>query len=744
MVDKLTFIAQLKDHVSGPAKKAEKAVEGLGKSVEQTGKDAEKSYGKAGKAAEGHARTTTQSTSKVERALGALGGSTRRVGQVWDQTWQDTEKGPQRAVRALSNSGRQMVTESKQIGQRVGSNIAGGIQSGIDNIDVSGLATALGGLTVGGGVVGSLSHGTTASRIAAAEGVDARAVRALTEDAYGAGWGRDYESVSMAAGSVIATFDIEPGSPEAEKLLSGTATLDEIFELGPDQLTMAARIIADNDEISGTEAQDILGAALQGATSAGRDEMLDNLQEYVPLLNDTGISAAALATMLSGATGRGAMASDKTGDAIKEFSVRAIDTGSKPIGEAYAALGLDQSDISARLQSGDATAFTDVTRALSGVSDQAEQARLAIELFGTPIEDLGVGNIDDQIAAWTDLDLAMQDADGTVERMQGTLQDDPGREWEKAMRDLSGAMIDVGDAVAPLISAAAPIISFLAKPLAWGGAALTAFGLVSRMPGGMRLAKDAAGGLSGVLGGATGRGGLSGAMRAVAFNPFTWTAAAVWGLGELYDESEAVRGAFDGVSDTIQGVIDKYDELLGKADDWASKQLGLEDQGTARDANRELELRPQWWQDATRPLEEGLGVGAGWGTGEGWLRFLHGSQDDDARPHHAEGGWTASGAHAAIVGEEGREFVVNNWASEKLASIPGALGAISRGRLPVQGVPVPVGTGAGAVVGGDTITFNIYDARDPNAVVAVVRSELANRDRQKRLTHSTPTARGAR
>lgn len=727
--NKVTIIAQLVDHLTGPTKRAEKAVEDLGRTSETAGKRAATGHDKAAKAAEAGARKTTNATGRVDRALEALTGSTRRVGQAWDRTWQGTEKGPQRAARALSTAGAEMVTESRTIGRKVGDNLRNGIQAGVNNIDVSGVAAALGGLTIGGGVMGSLSRGTDASRIAAAEGADAGAVRALTEGVYGAGYGRDYESVSTSAGSVIATFDIEPGSPEAERLLSGTATLDEVFELGPDQLTMAARIIADNDEISGTAAQDILGAALQNATAAGRDEMLDNLQEYVPLLNDTGISAAALATMLSGATGRGAMASDRTGDAIKEFSVRAIDTGSKPISEAYSSLGLDQADISRRLQSGDATAFTDVTQALAGVTDQAEQARLAIELFGTPIEDLGVGNIDDQIDAWTGLDLTMSNAEGTIGRMQDTLQDDPGREWQIAMRDLSGAMIDVGDAVAPLISAVAPVISLFAKPLAWGVTGLTLFGIISRLPGGAAAAKWA----------------LSGLWRVLGMSPLGRLAvllvAAVDGLGELYDKSETARAGFDAVSDSIRDLIGLFDDLLGKADDWASKKLGLENEGGPEEARAALEadIRPQWWKDAMRPIEETVGWGPQAIEGQGWMRIFQGSQDDEDLPHHADGGWTASGAHKAVLGEQGREFVINNWASEKLASVPGALPAIRQGRLPAVPMSVPVGVG-----GGDNVTINVNGVTDPYAVAAVVRSELANRDRQKNLTHSTLTARGAR
>lgn len=98
----------------------------------------------------------------------------------------------------------------------------------------------------------------------------------------------------------------------------------------------------------------------------------------------------------------------------------------------------------------------------------------------------------------------------------------------------------------------------------------------------------------------------------------------------------------------------------------------------------------------------------------------------------------------AVLGEEGREFVVNHHASKKLASIPGAIPATSRSKLPVQPVPVPVRAGGG---GSAPIVFNQNftvgagaDANTAREFAAQWKREMAYYAREQGLVHSTLTA----
>lgn len=783
----ITFVARLRDQITGPAGKAQKSVEDLTKATEQASKQAQKSTQvtdkqtkalteqekalgwsidsmgrmrdankrwvseanraeraakQQGEATRKRAQDAEKATSSLERAMRELTGTSRRMGMAFHSGWEEAERGPERAYRALQSSGRQMIAESHHLGRKVGTNISDGIEDALDKFDQSKVAQLMGGLTVAGGVLGALDRDTQSRATAAASNLDPTAVRSLVDPMYQSGYGADYQQVMDAAGAVTSSFELVPGDPETKRLLEDNLTLAQAFNLDPAKLAMSAKILADVDGSSLTEAQDIFAAALRNSPTHSRDEVLDAMNEYGAVLEGTGISAGALGYLLSESADSGVWAVDKQGDALKEFAVRTLDTGSKPISEAYSTLGLDQSSISARLQSGDMSVLNDTAQALLDIEDPALRAATALEIYGVPLEDLGPAQIEEQLQAWADLETQIGDTSGTVDDMQETMREGPGYEWSKAMRALSGAMVDVGDAVAPLISAVAPIISWLAKPLAGAAAGLTLYGIISRIPGGATLAK----------------GAFKGLFRVLALTPLgrlvTFIGLAVSGLGELYDNSEKVRAVFDGVTDAIRDLVDMFDDLLERADQWASKKLGLEDQGTAKDANRELDVRPQWWQDTTRGWEEDLGVGVGWGTGEGWLRFLHGSQDDEDLPHHADGGWTASGAHKAILGEDGREFVVNHWASEKLASIPGALPAISKGKLPVHPTPVPVAARSTSAsvpaigelhvhnpAGMDGATF----AREFSAMFTQhYATAEARKARTRELTYSTLTARGAR
>lgn len=238
-------------------------------------------------------------------------------------------------------------------------------------------------------------------------------------------------------------------------------------------------------------------------------------------------------------------------------------------------------------------------------------------------------------------------------------------------------------------------------------------------------------------------------------------------LGKLYDNVEWVRKGFDAVADTIRGIIDLFDDLIGRADTWMSKKLGIEDEGTARDANRELDVRPEWWQHATRPLEEGLGLGGGWGSGEGLFRFMHGSGSRDEEgnpvgtdplpemggtgamtqiekrltplpgpadqtvPGLADGGWTAPGT--INVGERGREFITSAWASNQVeTNTPGAMQFINdTGHLPPTG---------GVTVNADV---NISGVNDPETIRDIVMAAIADAAREASRGYMNPAVRGA-
>lgn len=272
--------------------------------------------------------------------------------------------------------------------------------------------------------------------------------------------------------------------------------------------------------------------------------------------------------------------------------------------------------------------------------------------------------------------------------------------------------------------------------------------------------------------------------RSIMMFPGTWLIAAVLAviavLGALYDKSELVRGLFDGITDSVRAAAEWMDTLLDKIDDYLSKKLGLENNGSYEDA-RNVDIRPDWWKNAAEPLERNLGYGRGWGTGEGWLRFLHGadSRDENGNPigwdavNHlgtgmdrtnamtyaemgmpldgpadptaliplpgpaeqdtgrADGGWTAN--RQLNVGERGREFITNAWASNQVeTNAPGALEFINA-------------TGTLPPTGGVNVQANvtINGAEDPEYIRAVVMAAIRDAAREGEREYMNLSVRGA-
>ena len=259
--------------------------------------------------------------------------------------------------------------------------------------------------------------------------------------------------------------------------------------------------------------------------------------------------------------------------------------------------------------------------------------------------------------------------------------------------------------------------------------------------------------------------------RSIMMFPGMWIVAAIilviGMLGMLYDNVEWVRTAFDAVADTIKWIIDLFDDLIGKADSWMSKKLGLEDNGTAKDAQDQMDIRPEWWKNATRPMEESLGVGAAWGSGQGLFRFMHGSDSrdeegnpigtpalpemagsdamtqieerltplpgsaDQSVPGLADGGWTAPGT--INVGERGREFITSAWAANQVeTNTPGAMQYINdTGNLPPTG-----GVNVQAKV-------DIHGVNDPGQIREIVMAAIRDAAREAEREYMNAPVRGA-
>ena len=174
---------------------------------------------------------------------------------------------------------------------------------------------------------------------------------------------------------------------------------------------------------------------------------------------------------------------DKVGDAIKEFSIRAID-GSDTTVEAFTSLGYNAEELMATFAAGGEganDAFFDVLDTLMAVDDQVERDALGVALFGTQWEDLGV----EAMEAMANASQAAYDTGDALEQINQVKYNDLDSAIQGIGRQIEVALLPAADAMyqslmsnMPEISAAieevSPVVAEIAEDFAdWAGGAIS-------------------------------------------------------------------------------------------------------------------------------------------------------------------------------------------------------------------------------------------------------------------------------
>lgn len=138
------------------------------------------------------------------------------------------------------------------------------------------------------------------------------------------------------------------------------------------------------------EAFDLLTRGQQLGINKSED-LLDTFNEYGTQFRKLGLSGADALGLINQLLQGGARDSDVAADAIKEFSIRAID-GSTLTAQGFKAIGLNADEMVKKLGAGGPTArkaFGEVLTAVNSISDPVKRNAAGVALFGTQWEDLG-------------------------------------------------------------------------------------------------------------------------------------------------------------------------------------------------------------------------------------------------------------------------------------------------------------------------------------------------------------------
>ena len=280
-----------------------------------------------------------------------------------------------------------------------------------------------------------------------AAGEELEHLQAAMEGVYQNNFGDSLQDAADAVAMVDRNLkNISPD--EIQEATEAALALQDTFEYGVEESTRAAAAITKNFGGSAKEAFSLIAAGAQnGLDYSG--ELIDTINEYSSQFSKLGFTADGMFQLLQSGADSTAWNLDKVGDAIKEFSIRAID-GSDTTVQAFKDLGYNANAMMETFAGGgeDANkAFFDVLNTLMDMDDQVKRDALGVSLFGTMWEDLGA----EAMQAMADASTAAYDTQGALEQINSVRYNDLESAMQGVKRQAEGIRWTIGEQLEPYI-----------------------------------------------------------------------------------------------------------------------------------------------------------------------------------------------------------------------------------------------------------------------------------------------------
>lgn len=280
-----------------------------------------------------------------------------------------------------------------------------------------------------------------------AAGEELEHLQAAMEGAYQNNFGDSLQDTADAVAMVDRNLkNISPD--EIQEATEAALAIQDTFEYGVEESTRAAAAITKNFGGSAKEAFSLIAAGAQnGLDYSG--ELIDTINEYSSQFSKLGFTADGMFQLLQSGADSTAWNLDKVGDAIKEFSIRAID-GSDTTVQAFQDLGYNANAMMETFAGGgeDANkAFFDVLNTLMDMDDQVKRDALGVALFGTMWEDLGA----EAMQAMADASTAAYDTQGALEQINSVRYNDLESAMQGVKRQAEGILWTIGEQLEPYI-----------------------------------------------------------------------------------------------------------------------------------------------------------------------------------------------------------------------------------------------------------------------------------------------------
>lgn len=271
---------------------------------------------------------------------------------------------------------------------------------------------------------------------------------------YARGVAGSIEEANAAVKAAIQNSLVPPDASSAaiDAVASKITNLGMVMEEDAGRVSTAvSQMIRTGLVKSAAEGFDLLQKGVEGGVNKSED-LLDTFNEYGTQFRKLGLRGPQAMGLLSQAIKAGARDSDTAADALKEFSIRAID-GSKKTASGFEMLGLDAELMGKNIARGgdfanEALAVT--LDKLRGIKDPVKQSAAATALFGTKAEDLGdaLYAMNPETAA-----DALGKVGGAADAAGKKLEQSAGARLEAFKRQAQAALIDKLSEAVPYIEA---------------------------------------------------------------------------------------------------------------------------------------------------------------------------------------------------------------------------------------------------------------------------------------------------
>lgn len=247
---------------------------------------------------------------------------------------------------------------------------------------------------------------------------------------YKSGIAGSMEEAAAAIGMVANSFRTAgfEGEASMEQIAANATTFSNVFEQDvSSSVQTASQLIQNGLAKDSTEAFDLMTRAFQTVPAAMREELPEILQEYGTNFRALGFDGEESFNILVAAAEQGKFALDKTGDALKEFTIRGSDMSTAST-DAFTAIGLDAAEMAKQIAAGGdgaQEALQKTAQSLLEMEDPATRANTAIALFGTPLEDLSIDQIPAFLQGLTGAENAMAGFAGSTQQMSDTVNSGP-------------------------------------------------------------------------------------------------------------------------------------------------------------------------------------------------------------------------------------------------------------------------------------------------------------------------------